>query len=231
MHSNPSYGSRRIATELGLQRKVIRRIMRKYGLKPVLLRGKKPWKREDEGKPEASFSNPAYRMCPLYPNIIWAGDFTYIKYKGQFLYLATVIDVYTREIIGVAVSFHHSGKLVLAALEDAIKTRECLPIYFHSDQGSEYQGSHHADYLISLGVIVSMSKKSSPWQNGYQESFYNNFKLELKNVNNYLTVAHLIEAIYLQIHYYNYRRIHSAHDMPPAEFMRLTQDIRERKRV
>ena len=129
-------------------------------------------------------------------NIAWAADFTYIRYGDHFLYLATVIDIYGQEIIGSAVSNRHNRFLVKAAAMDAIKKRGVLPQYFHSDQGSECQSEEHADYLTKLGVTVSMSKKGGPWENGYQESFYSNFKLELANTNRFETEEHLIENIY-----------------------------------
>lgn len=81
----------------------------------------------------------------------------------------------------------------------------------------------HADYLTQQGVTVSMSKKSSPWQNGCQESFYSQFKLELGETKNYETTGHLAEAIYRQLHYYNQLRIHSNFKMPPAQFHQLCE--------
>jgi len=107
-------------------------------------------------------------------------------------------------------------------LLDAIKKRGQLPQYFHSDQGSEYRSEEHANYLTKLGVVVSMSRKSSPWQNGRQESFYAQFKLELGNPNRFETENHLCEAIWRQIYYYNHKRIHTALAMPPVQFYTLT---------
>lgn len=224
LQSNPCYGHRRVARALNLNKKRISRLMKKYGIKPFIRRGKKPWKPDDLQQQPVSYTNTGYKLCPLYPNVLWAGDFTYIKFKDQFIYLATVIDVRTREIIGTAASFHHSQNLVRAALTDAVKNRRCYPKYFHSDQGSEYKSESHADHLIKQGVTVSMSRKGSPWQNGFQESFYSQFKLELGRVNRFNSVGELMEAIYQRIHYYNNTRIHTKLNMSPRQFFKLLQD-------
>ena len=220
MAANPSYGHKRIAPALGMNKKKVLRIMKENGLKPRLIRFKKPTKPGDRKRPESLYDNIVFKLCPLKPNIVWCGDFTYIRYRNSFVYLATVEDVHTREIVSAAISCWHSQHLVKAALSEAIKARGCLPKYFHSDQGSEYRSQAHAEYLEKQGVIISMSKKSSPWQNGCQESFYSQFKLELGETRNYKTTGHLAEAIYHQLHYYNHERIHSRFKMPPAEFRR-----------
>jgi len=219
--SNPSYGHRRIAIALGMNRKKILRLMKKFKIKPKICRNRRFFKPGDIRLPEAIYKNEIKETVINEINLAWAGDFTYIKYRGSFLYLATIIDAYTREIIGSAVSKWHSKHLVKAALLDAMKQRKTLPKYFHSDQGSEYRAEDHAEYLTKLGVTVSMSTKSSPWQNGRQESLYSQFKLELGNVNRFETENHLCEAIYRQIYYYNHKRIHSALKTLPAKFYTL----------
>jgi transposase InsO family protein len=134
--------------------------------------------------------------------------------------------MFTKEIIGFSISKWHNGYLVKSALEDAIKKRGKLPRYFHTDQGSEYRAEIHAEYLVGLGVIVSMSRKASPWQNGEQESIYSQFKLELGNVNRFENEGQLCEAIYRQIYYYNHFRIHTSIKMPPARFYSLAAEGR-----
>lgn len=222
MAGNPSYGHKRVAMALKMNKKKTLRIMKKYGLKPKITRFKRvPRKKGDLKRAGALYTNIVYRLCPLKPDIAWVGDFTYIRHRNSFVYLATVMDLYTKEVIGSAISVWHSCNLVKAALNDAVKTRRHLPKYFHSDQGSEYQSEAHADYLAKQGVTVSMSKKSSPWQNGCQESFYSQFKLDLGETRYYETTGHLTEAIYRQLHYYNNKRIHTALKMPPAEYCKL----------
>ena len=222
MDSNQSYGHKRIAPEIAMNKKKVLRLMKKFGLKPKIIRKGGGWvKAGDMGLPEANYRNELKNICPIRPDIAWAGDFTYIKFRGTFIYLATVIDIYTREIIGFSLLRRHSRHLVKSALLDAIKKRGVSPQYFHSDQGSEYRSEEHADFLEKLGVAVSMSTKSSPWQNGYQESFYSQFKLEMGPVNRFATDGHLAEAIYKQIYYYNNRRRHTALNMAPAKFYQL----------
>ena len=216
MDSNPAYGYRRVAVALKQNRKKILRIMRNNGLKPRLCR-RKFGKKRDIGLPVAEYGNHLKTLQIDEHNIVWAADFTYIQYKDKFLYLATVIDVYGKEIIGFAISDRHNRYLVKSAVLDAIKKRGRLPRYFHTDQGSEYQSEEHADFLKKLGVVVSMSKKGSPWENGYQESLYSNFKLELENTNRFENEGQLIEKIYHQIYYYNNRRIQSSIGMPPSK--------------
>jgi len=219
--SNPFYGHKRIAIELKINKKRILRIMKKYGLTPKTRKNKGFSKPSDIGLPEAEYRNEIADVAISASNIVWCGDFTYIRFRNSFFYLATVIDVYTREIIGFAVSRRHNRFLVKAAVLDAIKKRGCLPEYFHSDQGSEYQSYEHAEFLTTLGVKVSMSAKGSPWQNPHKESFYSQFKLELGNITSFENDGQLAEAIYRQIYYYNNQRIHTALKMSPKQFYQL----------
>src|SRR3990167_1323164 len=94
---------------------------------------------------------------------------------------------------------------------------------FHSDQGSEYVSGAYESLLAEYGTVPSHSRKGSPWQNGYQESFYNNFKLELGDVRRFVHAGELVEAIGQQISYYNNRRIHSVLKMPPTIFRGIHQ--------
>lgn len=97
------------------------------------------------------------------------------------------------------------------------------PPLIHSDQGNEYRSQDYLNLLKSLNINPSMSAQASPWQNGYQESFYSGFKLELGHPECYPVLGELIEAVAQQIHYYNYRRIHTALKCPPAVFAQRLQ--------
>lgn len=134
------------------------------------------------------------------------------------MYLATILDAFTREVIAWNISVRHNSDLVCEALISALNKREKSPNIFHSDQGSEYRSNDLAEILRAKNIQSSMSSKGSPWQNGRQESFYQKFKFEMDEPNSYATQGELIEAIALQIHYYNHRRIHSALKMPPTIF-------------
>lgn len=144
-------------------------------------------------------------------------DFTYLWFEGRFYYLATIIDVYSREIVGVAISPHHNKELILEAFKDALKRRS-PPKYAHSDQGSEYQSEAYISFIEDLGCTASFASKGKPWENGFQESFYSQFKLELGQLSKFKSLGHLVEAVYKQIHYYNHNRIHSALKMAPATY-------------
>ncbi len=217
MISNPAYGHRRVAIALGWNRKKVRRLMKKFELKPRLRRGRKGQKKSDLGLAPSGYPNLVSNWSPIEPDIVWFADFTYLKVRDSFLYLATVIDGYSKEVLGFAISQRHNRQLIKAATLEALEFRKRLPQYFHSDQGSEYQSEEHLKLLENMGVQVSMSQKASPWQNGHQESFYSQFKLELGELSQ-LSVGEIVERIYQQIYYYNHLRIHTTLKMPPRRY-------------
>ena len=218
MEQHPAYGHRRVAIALGMNHKKIQRLMHTYGLKPKLRRGFRLVKPDDLGKPETRVENVLKVLCPTQPNVVWAGDFTYLWFVDRFWYVATVIDVYAREIVGWHIANHHTTALIIDAFQDALRRTNTHPAYFHSDQGSEYVSGAYESLLEQCGTVSSHSRKSSPWQNGFQESFYANFKLELGDPKRFDHVGQLIEAVHRQIRYYNNERIHSALKMPPTAF-------------
>lgn len=218
MEEHPAYGHRRVATALTRNKKPIIRVMNKFGLKPKVRRGWRPTKPEDLNRPETRVENIIKVLRPIRANVIWAGDFTYLWFVDRFWYVATVIDIYTREIVGWHIANHHTTALIMDAFNDAMRRSKTSPRYFHSDQGSEYVSGAYESLLAEHGTAVSHSRKSSPWQNGFQESFYSQFKLELGNPNRFRHIGELIEAIHCQIAYYNNRRIHSALKMSPFLF-------------
>jgi putative transposase len=214
---HPSYGHKRIALELKFNKKRIRRVMKKYDMKPYRRRIKKMIKKEDIGKPAPEIKNLIWNICPIRPGVIWASDFTYIKYKEKYIYLATIMDMYTREIVGVAISRFHNRLLVQEALQDAL-SKDIKSQIIHSDQGSEYNSKEYLNFLIKENIIPSMSHKGSPWENGYQESYFSNFKLDLGSTDRFNDLAELIEGIYLTVYYYNNKRIHTSLKMTPVQF-------------
>jgi transposase InsO family protein len=218
MDEHPAYGHRRVATALGMNRKPVIRVMRAFGMRPRVRRGVRLVKPGDIGRPETLIPNVLKSLCPVRANVVWAGDFTYFWHVDRFWYLATVIDVHTREIVGWHVANHHTTALIIEAFKDAARRTGAAPKWFHSDQGSEYVSGAYESLLASYGTTASQSRKGSPWQNGLQESFYSNFKLELGDVRRFAHVGELVEAVHQQIAYYNDRRIHSALGMPPAAY-------------
>jgi len=218
LKDHPSYGHKRIAMELKINKKRVLRVMKIFNIKPYKRRIKHPIKQEDLRKAPAVYQNEIKHLCPIKPNVVWAGDFTYIKFHNQFIYLATIIDVFAREIIGWSVSGKHDRFMVLDAYNMAKQKTGAVPIYHHSDQGSEYDSCDYTNLLQKDEVIISMSEKGHPWENGFQESFYSNFKLDLGWSNQFETLPELIEAIHLQIHYYNTKRIHTKLKTNPQTF-------------
>lgn len=218
MSENPSYGHRRIAIALKLNKKRILRIMKKYDLKPAKRRLKKPRKLNDLNKPAAVYKNLVKNLCPITPHAIWVSDFTYISFKDSFVYLAAVTDIFTRMIVGWSISVKHSSDFVLEAVQDAVNRTNTMPHILHSDQGSEYTSHEYLTFAKAKEIEISMSRKSSPWENGYQESFFATFKLELGDPERFETLGELTEAIHLTINYYNRNRIHSKLKMSPYQY-------------
>lgn len=218
LESNPSYGHRRIALALKINKKRARRVMNLYGIKPY--KRKARWrKRRDERRPESVFTNQIKGSFPIVPNLTWVSDFTYLRFNSKFIYLCTFMDLYTREIVGWSLSARHTKDLIINTFFDAFENKGVLPKFVHSDQGSEYNCFEYTKLISDLGVIVSMSKKASPWENGYQESFYDNFKTDLGlEFDRFNSIGEFVEAIHQQINYYNQRRIHTSLKMAPAQF-------------
>lgn len=223
MQEHPAYGHRRVAMALQINHKKAQRLMKKFKLKPTIRRGYRLVKPEDQNRPETRVENILQVICPIRPNVVWAGDFTYLSFHDRFWYVATVIDVWTREILGWHIANHHTTALIIEAFQDAVQRTGVAPNYFHSDQGSEYVSGAYESVLQHHDTTPSNSRKSSPWQNGVQESFYNNFKLELGDVNRFDHIGQMIEAIHGQIQYYNTRRIHTALRMPPIAYRQTQQ--------
>lgn len=218
LEQNPGYGHRRIALALKLGKRTIRRIMKQYGIKPY--KRKARWrKRRYEGREPQPYPNLIKGTCPIQPGHVLVGDFTHITHLGKIVYIATYMDLCTREIVGWHIGNRHTKEIVLEALLDAIKTMGSIPKVVHTDQGSEYCSKENIQLLTSLGIQISMSKKASPWENGFQESFYNNFKTDLGlEFDRFETLGELIEGIHQTISYYNTKRIHTSLKMSPLQY-------------
>ena len=222
MKDHPAYGHKRIALKLHWGKNKVKRLMKKFNLKPYRRRIQKPpAKPQDFGLSDTSCIN-IYTQCPLLnqldeTGVLWRGDFTYIKYGCKFYYLATVIEVAAREIIGYSFSDHHDTHLVVKALEMAL-SKFSSPVFFHSDQGSEYRSHSFKLLLDKYQIIQSMSDKSSPWHNAHQESFFAHFKLEFGDFNRFDSLGETIAKIHEMVYYYNNQRIHTALKMSPIAY-------------
>ena len=217
LHDHSSYGHKRLADHLSLNKKRILRVMKKYGIKPYRRHGTTYRKPKENG---CVFPNLLLTTLPSYKNHIWASDFTHLSWKGRTIYLATILDIFTREIVGFSVMMNHGVSLVMNALLMAVMTQGRAEI-LHSDQGSEYTSKVYVDLAMALGIKLSMSKKASPWENGYQESWYDKCKVDLGDLNRFESLGEVAAAIYHHIHYYNTSRIHTALHMAPLQYAML----------
>lgn len=216
-----AYGHKRIADELHLNKKRILRVMKKYGIKP-------PRRRSNFYTTKSTSHHTYYNLIkgwkPTKPHQIWVSDLSYIKHLGKMWYVATIIDIYTRQVLSVQVGKRHNSDLVMHAIQQAVSNSKDLPEIFHSDQGNEFMAKQCTHFLEQYEVKVSVSDKASPWQNGYQESFFSRFKAETGDLNRFETIGAFIEAIYSYVHYYNNKRIHTALRMPPNSYAQFVAD-------
>lgn len=212
---HPSYGHRRLALHLGINKKRIRRVMKLFDLHPYRRRGRKS--RKYNTIKRVMYPNLIKDFVPHYEGQAWAADFTYLPYQKKFLYVATVIDLYTRKIVGWAAMRHHHTLLVLQALFMGLSSHS-RPAIFHSDNGSEYASKTFVWVLTDVGSQISRIAPGCPWENGYQESFYAQFKIDLGDSNRFDSLGELIYEIAKTIWYYNQMRIHTSLNMPPAVF-------------
>lgn len=214
LHQYPSYGHKRLALHLCINKKRVRRVMRIFGIKPYRRRGKKYRKTKDNG---VSYPNLLLTNIPRYPHHVWTSDFTHLSFHGKTIYVATVMDVFGREVVGYSILTTHATQLVTQALLSAIHNYP-IPAILHSDQGSEYTSLDYLMLVDTLGIQPSMSRKASPWENGYQESFYDKFKIDLGDPNRFESLGELVAAIAETMYRYNHSRIHTILKMPPAIF-------------
>lgn len=225
---HPAYGHKRLALHLRANKKRVLRVMRKFGIEPIIRRKGSKFGRKTA---TSGIPNRTKNLSTIAANAIWNGDFTEFNWFGRKLYLATVIDRHTRELIAWQLGFHHTTTLILDVLEEAVRTRACAPFIFHSDQGSEYTAHAAIEWLVGQGILPSHSPKANPWRNGHQESFYNTFKLEFGKPMRHKTLGELTEAIGRYIHYYNTRRIHSVLKMPPQLFYLKEEETHKNPRA
>jgi transposase InsO family protein len=168
------------------------------------------------------YPNLASRMQPMGPDRLWVADITYVRLEGSFVYLAVVLDAYSRKVVGWALENHMTARLPLAALDMALATRrpEHGQLVHHSDRGVQYACEEYADRLQAMGVIPSMSRPACPYDNAKAESFMKTLKQEEVDGAAYRDLAHaraligdFIEAVY------NRNRLHSAlRYQSPEEF-------------
>lgn len=236
-YTNPYYGVARFAIELSWSEKKARRI-RNLANVVAAKRSKKHGKStlsaevlapDNALKPFADFKDPNRPQDgQVYGRMseaeAWVQDFTHIWFMGMWVYVATVLDLRTRRIVGWSIGLRHNSELVHTAILDAL-SKYPPPRILHSDQGSEYLSYLLRDLCHKLEITLSCSDKGSPWQNGFKERFYGTFKDELGLTSRFKDIAQLNEGVALTIYYYNHKRIHTALKMSPAAYAARLQTI------
>ena len=220
----PSYGRPRITAELRRQGwevnpKRVYRLLREDNL--LCVRKRKFVATTDSKHGRKVYPNLAKEMMLTGIDQLWVADITYIRLQSEFVYLAVVIDAYSRRVIGWALERTLEDDLTLGALRKALELRRPAPgLVHHSDRGSQYASGDYTDLLKAHGCQVSMSHKASPWENAGCESWMKTLKYEEVYRQEYrdlsearASLAQFIDRVY------NQKRLHSALGYrPPVEF-------------
>lgn len=210
-----TYGSPRIHRELRLggervSRKRVARLMRQEGL--YGLRKRRFRKTTDSAHRLPVAKNLLDRQfAPELPNQAWVADITYLWTSEGWLYLAVVIDLFSRRVVGWAIDDNMRTPLVLSALRMAVQQRRPLVgLLHHSDRGSQYASHEFQKYLSSCGIVCSMSRKAECWDNAVVESFFGTLKQELLYRQSWKTreVTRVAVAEYIMC-FFNLKRLHS----------------------
>lgn len=227
--SKERYGSPRITAELRRQgikcnKKRIARIMNKNGIAAKIFRKYRNTTNSDHQR-EKSQNILGREFNRQRKNEVWTSDITYIRTQEGWLYLAAVMDIYSRKVIGWQMGKHLNTELVEKALEDALVDRKVESgIIFHSDQGIQYASDSFRKLLQDKGFKQSMSRKGNCYDNAITETFFHTLKTELTNRIKYKTRDEARRSIfeYIEI-FYNRKRLRSAIGyMSPVEYEILT---------
>jgi transposase InsO family protein len=220
--SGKSYGSRRLVDALhkkGIQigRYKVRRLMREAHLKPV-------WRKRFVNTTDSKHDLPIAenilnrQFNPSAPNRAWSSDITYVRTQSGWLYLAAVMDLFSRKVIGWATDSTMPSGLVCRALQMAISARQPLPgLIVHSDRGSQYASEKYQQLLKKHGFICSMSRQGNCWDNAVMDRFFLNLKMERvwqRDYANHLEATQDITQYIVE--FYNASRLHSTlGNLPP----------------
>lgn len=220
----PSYGSRRMTRELkargwDVNRKRVQRLMREDNL--LCVRKRKFVVTTASAHGLKVYPNLAGSMILTGVDQLWIADITYIRLEEEFVYLAVILDAYSRRVIGWHLSDGLDDSLTLTALRMALAHRVVRPgLVHHSDRGVQYASGDYTDLLKANGIDISMSRKASPWDNAACESFMKTLKWEEVYRSEYRNLADARARIgeFLQ-KVYNEKRLHSALDYrSPVQF-------------
>ena len=224
--STRRYGSPRVHRALrkrGIRvgKKRVARLMRANG---IVGRRKRRFRlTTDSNHPNPIAPNLVARdFAPAAPNTVWAGDVTYIATSEGWAYLAVLLDLFSRRVVGWAISANNDTALALAALHRAVRGRRFIPagLLHHTDRGSPYASDDYRTALASHAMIASMSRKGDCWDNAPSESFFATLRAELVDDERYTTLRGAETSIgdYIE-NFYNVERLHSTLDyVSPIEF-------------
>jgi transposase InsO family protein len=227
----PTYGTRRVTHQLRRQpyairvnRKRVQRIMAQKGL--LIAEKRRKWRTTDSEHPFPRFPNLVRNLTISRPDQVWVSDITYIRLQNEFVYLAVIMDVFTRAIRGWCLSRTLDQELTLSALVAALETHR--PEIHHSDQGLQYAARAYTKLLKEYGVQISMAAVGKAEENGYAERLIRTIKEEEVDLSEYLDFSDIKAQIgYFIQEVYNTKRIHSSLGyLTPLEFefaFRLTQ--------
>jgi putative transposase len=155
--------------------------------------------------------NLLWREVAQAPGQIWVSDVTYVRVAGRWRFLATVMDQYSRRLLGWRVGRVRSGELTRAALDQALRRAEHRPqLIFHSDRGSEYAGATLSDRLRSLRIRQSMTRGGAPGDNAHAESLFHTLKAELVHEKTFTHEGQLRCDLRKYVRFYNLKRLHSS---------------------
>ena len=211
------YGSPRIHVELkaqgrGASRGRIERLMRRHGIRAIMARPRRVRTTDSRHDLPVAPNLLERNFIAFAPNQIWLADITYIETDQGWLYLAAVMDLYSRRMVGWAMADHLRADLALAALRMAISAqRPGAGLIHHSDRGVQYASADYRKLMQSAGLRASMSRKGDCYDNAPMESFFHTLKTELVHHSHYATRAEATRDIFAYIEgFYNRTRRHSA---------------------
>jgi putative transposase len=214
--SDATYGEPRMTEELAQRGRVVnhkrvRRLMRHHGIvgvhKPAKVRTTIP---AEAHPPVADLVGR--RFAPAAPDVVWCGDITYVPTGEGWLYVASVLDLGSRRLLGYSMAEHMRTSLVTDALEMAAAARggETTGIIFHGDRGSQYMSGDYRQLITDLDMVQSVGRTGVCWDNAVAESFWSSLKREVVHRYRFATRAEARRAIFAWINRYNHRRLHSS---------------------
>jgi len=220
----PRYGYRRMTAQLQREGFPVnhKRVLRLMRASDLLVKSRRKWLFTTDSKHGFRVYPNLYREAsPTGINQVWVADLTYVRLLWEFVYLAVILDAFSRRVVGWALSRSLEASLTVAALRSALQDR-CPPpgCIHHSDRGVQYACDEYVRLLLEAGLQISMGRRANPYDNAQAESFFKTLKHEEVNLTQYRNfeeAAASIGAFIEQV--YNRERLHSALGyLPPAEF-------------